>query len=177
MGLRVCLSILLLCLTVLSAAFADTVTLTVVQNEKAPAIALEMSDTIEDEIFSCFFDAGHIASNTDVRFDGSRFSEKNFGVKEAAFGLSDFLVVISLQYGPAEVTDKERKITYAELDTLTWRLVEVTSVKTVMQKTIDVKKIRVTDFDPYAQVRQVADIAANDSLNAISEFKEGGKDK
>ena len=138
---------------------------------------MEMSNAIEDEIFGCYFEAGHITSNTEIRLDGSRFAEKNFGIKEAALGLSDFLVVIDLQYGPAEIIDTEHKITYAELDTLTWRLVEVKSSKIVLEKKIDVKAIKVTDFDPYKRSRFVAQTTASDSLTAIANFKEGRDDK
>ena len=177
MRLRKYLAICSLCVFGIIVARADTVTLTVVQNEKAPVIAMDMSNAIEDEIFGCYYDAGHITSNTEIRLDGSRFKDTKFGIKEAAFGLSDFLVVIDLQYGPAEITDNEHKITYAELDTLTWRLVEVKSSKIIVEKKIDVKNIKVTDFDPYKRSRFVAQTTASDSLSAIAKFKEGRDDK
>ena len=171
-GLYAALALALLTVSGLS---AETVTITLVQNEKAPAIALEMSNAIEDEIFGHFYDAGHIASNTEIRYDGSRFREKNFGVKEAAFGYSDFLVAVSVQYGPAEITDKEKKITYAELDAITWRLVEVKTSKIVAEKKIDAKKVPVTQSDPYLQARVDAGIASDDALKAIEKFNEGEK--
>lgn len=166
-----------LALISLSCAFADTVTITLVQNEKAPAIALDMSNTIEDEIFGRFYEAGHIASNTDLRFDGSKYHDQNYGVKEAAFGLSDFLVAVSVQYGPAEITDTEKKITYAELDSLTWRVVDVKTAKTVVEKKIDIKKIKVTQSDPYQQARIYAGMATDEALAAIAKFNEGRNDR
>lgn len=165
-----CLSIL--CLTYIS---AETVTVTVVQNENAPAIALQMSQAIEDEILGDYFNAGQIVSNTQVRYDGSHYSEKNFGIKEAAFGLSDYLVVINLQYGPGEVVDKDKQITYAELNVLDWRLVKVLTSEVLVEKSINVKNIKVMDSDPYKQSRIVAGMAANDSLQAIPINNQGEK--
>lgn len=157
----------------LTGLFGETVTITLVQNEKAPAVALEMSNAIEDEIFGRFYDAGHITSNTSIRFDGSRYRERGFGVKEAAFGLSDLLVAVMVQYGPQEVTDSEKKITYAKLDSITWRIVEVSSSKIVMEKKLDVKTIKVTQADPYQQARTDASMAADEALKAIDALHRG----
>lgn len=164
-----------LSLSVVSGAGAATISLSVVQNEQAPAIALDMSRTIEDELFGNFFDAGHIISNSDIRFDGSRFVEANYGIKEAAFGLSDFLVVVSLHYGPAEKKDTETKLSYAELDSLAWRVVRVLSSEILGESTIDVSKVKVTDFDPYRQSRIVADLVGAQTIAVVRGSKRGEK--
>ncbi len=164
---------LALALALASGLSSETVTITLVQNEKAPSIALEMSYAIEDAIFGKFYEAGHIASNTDIRFDGSRYRERGFGVKEAAFGMSDFLLAVFVQYGPQEITDPAKKITYAELDSLHWRLVRVTNGKTVDEGKLDVRKIPVTQSDPYLQARVDAEMVADEALAAITSTHEG----
>jgi hypothetical protein len=155
------------------AGMTQTVTLSIVQNEKAPAVALEMSRIIEDQMFGNFFDSGLIASNSNIRFDGSQFGQKNFGIKEAAFGLSDYLIAVYLQYNPEEKKDDMLKLTYANLDSVSWRVVRVLSSEIVDEKTINVSKIKVTDSDPYKQVRTVADEISNGALSLLQ--KQGEK--
>ncbi len=168
---------LLLALSVLtiSGAAAATITLSVVQNEQAPAIALQMSQTIEDELLGDYFEYGHIISNSDIRFDGSRFAEANFGIKEAAFGLSDYLVVVYLHFGPAEKKDAEKKMSWAELDSMTWRVVRVLTSEILGEDSIDATKVKVTDFDPYRQARTVADLAGTLTLAVVKDAKRGEK--
>jgi len=170
---------LIVCVFLLASVYAnlasETVTITVVQNEAAPAVAIDMSRTIEDEIFGRFFDAGHIASNTDVRFDGSHFSEKNFGVKEAAFGYSDYLIAVSLGYGPAEKKDESKNLTWAELVSLEWRVVRVQNQVVIAEKKVDVAQLKIADFDPYKQSRIVADSVTDQILAAIAKAKQGEK--
>jgi len=153
---------------------AETVTISVIQNESAPAIAAEMSHTIEDEILGSYFDAGQIVSNSDVRFDGVRFTEKNFGIKEAAQGFSDYLIAILLNYSPGEIQDTEKKTSWAELDSLVWRVVRVSDSKILGEKSIDVNQIKVMDSDPYKQSRIVADQAVTDTLAVIAKAKQVG---
>jgi hypothetical protein len=161
----------------LGALPAETVTIAVVQNESAPAIAIDMSQTIEDELMGNYFDAGHIVSNTAIRNDGSKFEESNFSVKEAAFGLSDYLVVVSLGYGPAVMKDEAKKLTWAELVSLKWKVVRVQNSLIVAEQSVDVSKIKVTDFDPYKQSRLVADTVGEQTLDAIAKSKTGGENK
>ena len=148
-----------------------TISLSVVQNEEAPAIALEMSQTVEDQMFNRCFNAGHILSNVDIRFDGSLFSTANFGIKEAAFGLSDYLIVVYLYYGPQEIQNKEMKLTYAELNTITWRIVRVDSSKILSEKKINVIDMKIQDADPYKQTRIITDSICTDALNTIMTIK------
>jgi hypothetical protein len=156
---------------------AETVTIAVVQNEAAPAIAIEMSQTIEDELMGDYFDAGHIVSNQSIRNDGSKFEEPNYSVKEAAFGLSDYLVAVSLEYGPAVMKDESKKLTWAELVSLKWKIVRVLGATLVAEQSVDVSKIKITDFDPYKQSRLVADTVSEQTLDAIAKSKAGGENK
>jgi hypothetical protein len=161
----------LICIFAFPAAtiYAASVTVTVAQNERAPLIALDMSRTIEDELMGKYFDAGHIVSNTPIRFDGSLFARKEFGIKEAAFGYSDYLLAVYLEYGPNEITIEEKKMTYAELRFITWRVVDVRTQKILEEQSIDVTKIKVTDFDPYQRSRLVADTVSDASLARLAQ--------
>ena len=153
---------------------AETVTISVVQNENAPTIASDMSRTIEDEILGSYFDSGHIVSNSDIRLDGIQFTEKNFGIKEAAQGYSDYLIAILLNYSPGILEDTDKKTSWAQLDSLVWRVVRVADSKIIGEKSIDAHQIKVMDSDPYKQARIVADQAIKDTLAAIGKGKLGG---
>ena len=153
---------------------AETVTISVVQNENAPSIASDMSRTIEDEVLGAYFDNGHIVSTSDLRFDGIQFTEKNFGIKEAAQGFSDYLIAILLNYSPGVLEDVDKKTSWAELNNLVWRVVRVSDSKIISEKSIDANKIKVMDSDPYKQARIVADQAIKDTLAAIAKGKLGG---
>ncbi len=165
--------VLLFC-TVASAVFCSTVTVTVVQNEQAPFVALQMSQTVEDELMTVLFDSGHIVSNTSVRLDGSLFSGRSFGLKEAAHGLSDYLLVVLLKYNPSEKKKPDDSAAYAQLDGLSWRLVNVAGGAVLAEKTLDLSKIPITDFDPYKQSRQLADIVGRDCLQLLYNSSKGG---
>jgi hypothetical protein len=167
-------AVIFLLLISITSVHAASITVSIVQNEQAPAIAIDISRTIEDELFNDYYDAGHIVSNTDIRFDGSSFTQKNFGIKEAAFGFSDFLVTVYLEYGPGEIKDTEKKTTYAELRSLVWRVVQVNNSAILASDTIDVTKIKVTDFDPYKQSRLVADRVTDSTLKILAKASSGG---
>lgn len=173
---RLVLPVLLLA-GVLCQTHAETITITIVQNETAPAIALNMSQTIEDELLDDYFDNGHIVSNTEIRFDGANFVKPNFGLKEAAFGDSDYLLAVYLEYGPGEKRDEEKNLTWAELVSLEWRLVRVLRSTVVAESVVEVSKVKITDFDPYQQSRMVADLVSEQSLGAIQKAKQGEKNK
>lgn len=155
-------------------ASASTVTVTLVQNEQAPSVALQMSQTIEDELMSGFFASGHIVSNTEIRFDGLSFDARNFGLKDAALGMSDYLLAVSLQYNPAEKKETEGSAAYAQLDGLIWRLVKVDGGSVVAEKKLDLSKVPITDFDPYKQSRNVASFVGRDCLLLLSKSSQGG---
>lgn len=172
--MRVCLSALVISLSLFCVPIAaQTVTVTVVQNEKAPAIAIEMSRVVEDELFSVLFDSGCIASNTSVRFDGSRFDEDNFGIKEAAFGMSDYLVAVLLRYGETEMSDIESKQTWAELRSMTWRVFDVRTGALLGEQNIDITRIKISDSDPYSRARFVAHDSASSVIAAFRAPSQG----
>jgi len=165
----------ILLLAACAAVSAATITVTVVQNEEAPDIAIQMSRTVEDELLGQYFNAGQIVSNTDVMMSGSRFSEKGFGIKEAAFGMSDYLLVVYLQYGPGERIDEEKKISWAELKTITWRIVAVPTSKILEERSIEYSVFPVDDFDPYQQARKPAGMIVRESLPVIDGDRQGEK--
>ncbi|HNY20918.1 MAG TPA: hypothetical protein PKO22_02090 [Treponemataceae bacterium] len=158
-----------------AAAYAESVTIALAQNAQAPVVALEMSRTIEDEILNDYFDGGHIVSNTPIAMEGSSFKKKNFSVKEAAFGYSDYVIAVYLEYGPEEIKDTEKKTSYAELRSIVWRVVLVSSSKIVEEKTIDATKLKIRDFDPYKRARMIADQVSAASLAAVLRSEQGGK--
>ncbi len=170
-SLRVIVIMVLFQLLCFSGASAATITLSVVQNEDAPEIALQMSQTVEDQLFANYFDSGHIVSNSDISFDGSQFEKTSYGIKEAAFGLSDYLIVIYLHYGPQELQNVEKKTSFAELNTLSWRVMNVLTSKVIAEKSIDITKIKVLDADPYKQARILTDAISTETMKALNTKK------
>ena len=148
---------------------AQTVTISIVQNEKAPAIAIDMSRTIEDQLMDSFFDLGFIVSNSDIRFDGYNYSKNNFGIKEAAFGMSDLLLAVQLTYSAGEKTNVDKKNTYAQLENIVWRLVRVKDSYIIKEAIFDISSVPVKDFDPYKQTRSLAKKLAENANKAIRE--------
>ena len=159
----------------LAAASAATITVTVVQNEGAPEIAIQMSRTVEDELLGQYFNAGQIVSNTDILMNGSRFAEKNYGIKQAAFGMSDYLLVVYLQYGPGERVDEKKKVSWADLKTITWRIVAVPTSRIIEERSIEYSIFPVDDFDPYQQARKPAEMIVRESLPVIDRDIQGEK--
>jgi len=172
---RIVSLVVAMCCIPVICALGATVTVSVVQNEKAPEVALEMSRTVEDELLGQFFDLGHIVSNSDISFKGSLFSQKNFGIKEAAFGMADYLVLVLLSYGPGERKNDETGMIYAELQKLSWRVVQVQDSAILDEKTIEYNDKTVKDFDPYAAVRVPARQIASDSISIMERNSQGGK--
>jgi hypothetical protein len=81
---------------------------------------------------------------------------------------------VYLEYGPGEIKDTEKKTTYAELRSLVWRVVQVNNSAILASDTIDVTKIKVTDFDPYKQSRLVADRVTDSTLKILAKASSGG---
>lgn len=171
MDLRKTALIVLLTVTTFSYLFAETVTITVVQNKDAPEIAIDMSRIVEDAVLGSYFDNGMIVTNTDIRHDEKRYPEKNYGVKDAAHGLSDYVVVVLLMYGPNEKINEEENFTYAELKSASWKLVNVQTSEKITQQDMDLRSVAVGESDPYKKVRNLGEIIARNSLQALRDVR------
>jgi hypothetical protein len=154
-------------------ATAETVTIAVSQNEKAPDIAFEMTVTVEDELMSLLYESGHIVTSNAVSLKGSLFSDESFGVAEAAEGYADYLVAVNATYGPNEIRNEELKVSYADLKGVDWRVVRIATGHVIKEGSVAMSKIRVIDADPYKQVRFMAGGIAKDALKAINGDSQG----
>lgn len=152
---------------------AETVTVTVVQNKNAPEIAISMSRIVEDALLGVYFDSGQIVTTTDIAYDGNRYHEKNYGVKVAAHGLADFVLVVYLDYGASEKIHKESNLKYAELSQASWKLVRVRNSDKVAEQTLDLSAVPVRDFDPEMQIRKLGELIARNSLEKMREVRKG----
>ncbi len=166
MRLRTCVSTFL-CLLAVVFAQAATVTVSIAQNAEAPATALEMSRTVEEEIMGFFFDSGHIVTSNALSMNDSAFDDLSFGVAEATEGFADYLVTARLTYTKDEISDEQQKITYADLQTITWRVVRLSTGKMIAGSTVRLADYKSADPDPYAQTRSSAKKIAMDSMKAI----------
>lgn len=158
-------------------AFSATVTIAIVQNGTAPAIAIDTSRTIEDELFNAFFDAGHIVSNADIGTSDEAYGDPYWGVKDATLGDSDYLVLACLEYSPAVQSDTDKKLSWAVLNAIRWRVVRLNIGKAALEGALDVKDIEVMDSDPYKQSRIVADELGKRTLEAIRTIRQGERNK
>ncbi|HHU36846.1 MAG TPA: hypothetical protein GXZ47_06415 [Treponema sp.] len=173
MYLRRMLLTFLLTAVVTAVAVAQTITITVVQDTTAPEVALSMSRVLEDEILGSYFENGKIVTNTDIAFDGHNYTEKNYGVKKAAHGLSDYVLVVYMHYGPGEKKHEKLNVKYAELKKASWRLVHVKSIKTIGEQDLDLSAVPIREFDPYMQIRMLGAVIAQNSLTALREAGKG----
>lgn len=152
---------------------AETVTITVVQNKKAPEIAISMSRIVEDALLGVYFDSGKIVTTTDIAFDGNRYHEKNYGVKVAAHGLSDFVLVVYLDFDNSEKIHTESNLKYAELKQASWKLVRVRDSENVAEQMLDLGAVPIRDFDPEMQIRMLGNLIARNSLEKLREVQKG----
>lgn len=128
-------------------------------------------------MFVLYFDSGHIVSNADIASNGSSFDDPYYGVKEATLGDSDFLVLAYLEYSPAVQTDTEKKLSWAVLTSIKWRVIRLNLAKPTVDGTMDVKDIEVMDSDPYKRSRVVADELGRKTLLAIKTITQGERNK
>lgn len=163
-----------LLLLALGAPSAQTITVAVAQNATAPESALLMSKTVEDELLGIMFDQGLIVSTAELAMTDELFSAPNFAVKEAAFGLSDYLIAVRIQYGAEEKKDPEKNVSYAQILSVDWRLVRVVNPVILASGTVRPKNVTVLDQDPYGDARRLADSVYPSIGKALGEAKKGG---
>lgn len=161
-------------LAALGAPSAQTITVAVAQNESAPASAVLMSKTVEDELLGIMFDQGYIVSTAELSMKDEAFSAPNFGVKEAAFGLSDYLIAVRIRYGADEKKDPDKNVSYAQILSLDWKLVRVVNPVILASGSISPKTVTVLDQDPYGDARRLIDSAYPAIGKALGEAKKGG---
>ncbi|HPA10476.1 MAG TPA: hypothetical protein PLV73_06615 [Treponemataceae bacterium] len=165
-------------LIMISTAFvltAQTVTITIVQNKNAPDTALGMSRVVEDALLGVYYDSGMIVTTTEIAFDGNNYRDKNYGVKAAAHGMSDYVLVVYMQYGQAEKTNTELGLKYAELKKATWKLVHVRDIIIIEEQKLDLSAVPIKEFDPYKQISMLGELIARDSLQAMRDTVKGEK--
>jgi len=150
-----------------SALHAATVLVAVLQNEQAPATALQMSATMEDQILASYFDWGHIVTNNEIVNEGSSFKEKGYGLGSAQAVWADFMLVILLEYSPTEVVDRTLGITYARLSGIRWRMVRVRDGVVIAEKKLSPASVPISQPDPYHRARILADRIAQQSHDAL----------
>lgn len=172
MRVRIC-SMILFCLLGVAVAQAATVTVAIAQNATAPVMALEMSRTVEDEIMGIYFDSGHIVTSNALSMNDSSFDDLSFGVAEASEGFADYLITTKLTYTKDEKTDELLKISYAELQTISWRVIRISTGKMIAGKTVKLREFKSVDSDPYLQARAAAKKIALDAMKEIDKDIEG----
>lgn len=166
MRLRTCVTAVL-CVLGIASARAATVAVSIAQNATAPATAVDMSRTVEGEIMGVFYDSGHIVTSNALSMSDDSFEDASFGVAEASEGYSDYLVAARLTYAKDEITDEALKLTYADLETVSWRVIQLSTGKTIAESTVLLSDFKSEDPDPFVQTRTSARKIAVDSMNAI----------
>lgn len=162
-----------LCLS--GAVFASTVTVSMAQNKNAPAIAVEMTRVIEDQIMNDYFASGEIISNAEIVENCTSFDNPMFGVNEASNGMSDFLLAVFLEYGPDEKKITDSEAVYAELKKVNWRVVDVRSPEVLGSGSFQVSNSRVQEQNPYECARIIAGLISKEGLKIQNEVKGGDK--
>lgn len=162
-------------LFLLGSASASTVTVSMAQNKNAPAIAVEMTRVIEDQIMNDYFASGEIVSNMEIVENCSSFDNPMFSVKEASHGMSDFLLAVFLEYGPDEKKFTDSEATYAELKEVNWRVVDVRSPQVLGSGSFKVSNSRVQEQNPYECARIIAGLISKEGLKIQNGDNGGNK--
>ncbi len=158
----------------LGAPSAQTITVAMAQNASAPESAVIMSKNVEDEILGIMFDRGYIVSTAELALADDGFAAPNFAVKEAAFGMSDYLIAVNVKYGVDEIKDSEKNVSYAQILSLDWKLVRVSNPVILASGTVRPERTTVVDQDPYGDARRLIDGAYPSIEKALGEAKKGG---
>ena len=159
-----------------ASATAATVTVSLSQNGNAPSGALEITRVIENAIMSEYFNSGQIVSNTQIIEDGAPSQkEMRILVREAALGMSDFLLSVYLEYEPSKKVVSDAAGSYTALKKAEWQVIDVQSSQVVGSGTLLIEESRSWKNKPYESARAAAVAICNESLKAQAGAKEGKK--
>lgn len=170
-----CLVLALFAFMTLCAVNAQTILIAIAQNSAAPVSAVTMSKTVEDELLGLLFERGIIVSSAELALSDDGYDTPNFGIKDAAFGMSDYLIAIRLTYGAEEKKLADGLQTYAQLLSLDWKLVRVINPVVLSSGSMKTENGPIVDNDPYRESRLVLDAAYPSIDNALREATKGGK--
>ena len=154
-------------------AFAATVTVSMSQNSDAPSSAIEMTRVIENAIMGEYFNSGQIVSNTGIMQGEPSPSETRALVREAAAGMSDFLLSVRLEYEPNKKIVTDAGGVYALLKKAEWQVIDVASSKIVGSGSLLMEEGGTQGKKPYESARAAAAAISKESLKAQAEAEEG----
>lgn len=156
------------------AAYSQTVTVAIAQNASAPVSAATMSKTIEDELLALLFERGIIVSTAELELSDEGYETPNFAVKDAAFGMSDYLIAMRLRYGAEELKLADGLQTYSQLLSLDWKLVRVMNPIVLFSGSLIPEDGPIVDNDPYRESRLILDAAYPAINKALNQAITGG---
>ena len=160
----------ILCLLLFSAnAAAATVTVSVSQNSDAPSNALEMTRIIESEIMSEYFNSGEIVSNTQIVEEALSSSRRRSLIREAAMGMSDFLLFVYLEYDPNKKIVADSGGVYASLVKAEWQVISVPSSQVLGNGSLEIKESEIHRRNPNENARAAARMISREGLKVQHE--------
>ena len=154
-----------LCSLLISAnVAAATVTISMSQNGDAPLNALEITRIIENEIMNEYFNSGQIVSSTQIMLGALSSAEMRSLVREAAAGMSDFLLSVYLEYESNKKVVAGAGSAYASLKRAEWQLVDVPSSQVVGSGSIEIQESEAQKRNPNEGARSLARAISRESL-------------
>ena len=144
--------------------FAATVTVSMCQNEGAPTNSLEMTRVIEGEIMNEYFNSGQIVSNTQIIEGAISSSVRRSLVREAAAGMSDFLMAVYLEYDRDKKIVTDTGVIHALLKKVEWQVIDVSSSRVVGSGSFAIEESEIPKRNPNEAARAAARRISRESL-------------
>ncbi len=152
-----------------SEVFASSIAFSCFQNKDADELSEKISRKLENALFEPFFDAGYITTNIPLAKIKSQKSINISKLKKNFEELTDFVVVVYMEYGKDSIYNKQLKKKIADWKKVSVSLVDFSNDKEIFAKEYDPRKIK--EIDPEKKVKKLSDIITSEILKALSKRK------
>ena len=137
---------LLFCLIIYGSGYAKTIGFACIYNSDAPAESVELTTTLETELFEFCFNRGFIATSIEYIAGKSERYKDNASLIKRFDSSIDYLVALYCEYrqGGGTITNKQSQA--VEWKSLQWKLVDFSSQSILYEETINPAKISETEL-------------------------------
>ncbi len=149
--------------------FASSISLACFQNKDADELAEEISKKFEEALFEPFFDSGYIATSIPLAEIKSEKNIKISKLKKNFEELTDFALIIYLEYGKDPIFNKNLNRKVSDWKKVSICLINFSEEKEIYRKIFYPAKIK--GINPKEKVKKLSDIISSEVLSILN--KEG----
>ncbi len=152
-----------------SGAFANSISFVFFQNKGADELSEKISKKFEAQLFEPFFDAGYIATSIPLAEIKSEKSIKISKLKKNFEELTDFALIIYMEYGNKPVFNEKLKRKISDWKKISISLIEFSNEKEIYHKIFLPNKIK--ELDPQQKVEKLCEMISAEVLKALNNRK------